>query len=47
MERMLQWVDEIDDAIAVLRQWWLGAAPTIDLPAAAVTKLRDMVHVRR
>jgi hypothetical protein len=25
MEWMLQVVDEIDDAIATLRHWWLGA----------------------
>jgi hypothetical protein len=35
MECVLQWVDEIDDAVAALRQWWLRAAPEIGLLVAA------------
>jgi len=26
MECVLQWVDELDDAIAAFRQWWLRVA---------------------
>jgi hypothetical protein len=29
MEWMLQVADEIDDAIATFRQWWLGAAGAV------------------
>jgi hypothetical protein len=29
MEWMLQVVDEIDDAIATFRQWWLGAVGAV------------------
>ena len=31
MEWMLQVVDEIDDAIGGVRQWWLAAAPGVEL----------------
>jgi hypothetical protein len=29
MERVLQVMDELDDAVAGVRQWWLGAHPQI------------------
>lgn len=31
MECLLQLVDELDDAIAAWRQWWLRAAPELEL----------------
>lgn len=33
---MLQLADELDDAIGGVRQWWLGAAPYLELPLIAL-----------
>lgn len=32
MEWVLQVVDEIDDAIATVRHWWLGAVSAVSAP---------------
>jgi hypothetical protein len=33
---MLQAVDELDDAVGVLRQWWLGSGPEIAVVSVGI-----------